>query len=219
MKNYTDITVLLDRSGSMEVIQDAMESGFDEFIAQHKKVPSTRLSLIQFDGGNPQEVIYEAKPAADVPKLSLVPRGATPLLDALCTAIDNAGRRFAAMREEDRPNRVLFVVITDGQENASIKYKRSDVKDRISRQQGTYNWEFIYIGANQDAFAEAASFGISYDHAINFAYAGAGTKNVMRSLGTKTMSYAGGASTATLDWAKDEREEAMEDDSKPKGSK
>lgn len=99
MADYTDITVLLDRSGSMASIKAAMESGFNEFLQQHRAVPASRLTLVQFDTDNPQEVVYLAKPITDAPSLDLTPRGSTPLLDALCRAIDATGNRLKAMPE------------------------------------------------------------------------------------------------------------------------
>jgi hypothetical protein len=216
MKNYTDITVLLDRSGSMQTIREAMISGFDEFVKGHKAVPSTRLTLVQFDGVDPQETIYTGRPIGDVPGLELTPRGMTPLFDAICRAVDDAGRRFKHMPEAERPERVLFVVITDGLENASRSFKREDVKNRITKQTDDYSWQFMYIGANQDAITEAATFGINENHAINFAYASAGASNSMRSLTKNTVGYASGGGAATLDWSELQRSEAMEGEKKEK---
>src|SRR5688572_22144100 len=98
----------------MDSIKTAMESGFDEFLAEHRKNPSTRLTLVQFDNHNSQDVVYTARPIVEAPRLSIDPRGMTPLFDALCTAIDRTGARLAAMPERDRPSNVLFVIITDG---------------------------------------------------------------------------------------------------------
>lgn len=161
MKQFTDITILVDRSGSMNAIRTGMEGAFRTFLKEHRTVPSTRLTLIQFDDVNPQEVVYQAVPVTAAAELNLIPRGGTPLLDAMCDAIDRTGERLRNMRERDRPDQVLFIIITDGQENASRRFRRSDVFDRITRQREDFKWQFVYLGANQDAFGEASSYGIS----------------------------------------------------------
>lgn len=208
MAEYTDITVLLDRSGSMESIQQAMESAYGEFVLQHRAVPSSRLTLIQFDTENPQEVVCEATPIGQVPRLTIVPRGGTPLLDAFVRAIDRTGERLKAMG--DRPDQVLFVIITDGQENSSREFKRQDVFDRVTRQRDIYKWQFVYLGANQDAIGEAASFGIPATMAMNYAPTALGTTSGTRSLSHNTVSYANRSSAAVEDFSDDQRLEAMD---------
>lgn len=212
MKNYTDITILLDRSGSMQSIQTAMEGAFAEFIQAHKKNPSTRLSLVQFDGENPYDVVYTAQPVKDVPALKIRPRGSTPLLDALCKTIDSAGRRFSELSERERPNKVLFVVITDGQENASTEFRRTDVRHRIEKQNGSYNWQFVYLGANQDAYREAESFGIPMAMAMNYTASASGVRGMSSGLASNTAAYASTGDADLLKWSKEQQTEATEDD-------
>lgn len=190
MKQFTDVTFLLDRSGSMHVIKESMEQAFSSFLKEHKVNPSTRITLIQFDDRNDQEVVYQSVPVASAEKLQLNPRGNTPLLDAFVQAIDNTGKRYARLDESERPDQVLFVVITDGQENASKIYKRHDVHKRVTHQRETYNWQFIYLGANQDAIAEAASFGIPQQWAMNYAHTSAGSAGAMAATMSNTVAYA-----------------------------
>src|SRR3990167_653325 len=190
MKQYTDITVLLDRSGSMASIKEPMETAFNTFVAEHKAVPTTRISLIQFDDVDPQEVVYQGVPVSYVEKLVLRPRGTTPLLDAFCEAIDKTGQRLANIPESDRPDHVLFVVITDGQENASKTRQRYDVRNRVTQQTNHYKWQFVYLGANQDAIKEAQSLGISHDWAMNYTASAAGTRGMAQSLTANTVAYA-----------------------------
>lgn len=192
MRDFTDISVLVDRSGSMTTIKTAMESAFDEFLIAHRAIPTTRLTLIQFDGSNNQQMDYSALPIAEAGKLVLNPRGSTPLLDALCIAIDNTGTRLANMPERDRPKRVLFVVITDGEENASRLFKRADVKQRIERQQGAYNWQFTFLGANQDAFGEAATYGLNPWNVLNYSPTYDTARAAMKGMTGSTLSYAAG---------------------------
>lgn len=217
MATYSDITILLDRSASMETIKSAMESGFKEFVQGHKTIPTTRLTLVQFDHNQPYEEVYVERPITDVPELVLKPRGWTPLLDACCKTIDKAGQRLAAKRERDRPDKVLFLIITDGQENSSREFKREDVRRRIEHQTNTYKWEFTYLGANQDAYAEAVSLGIDFGKALNFTAGVAGTTNAWRGLTTNTVAYSGGLSSALDNYSKTQIDSALETDDQTSG--
>lgn len=131
----TDITILLDRTGSMASAVTDTIGGFNTFLQGQKAEPGRcLLSLVQFDDIDPQEIIHDAKAIAEVPELTgetFVPRGRTPLLDALGKAIVRTGQRLAALPETDRPNKVIFVILTDGQENASREYTRPQVFDMI----------------------------------------------------------------------------------------
>jgi hypothetical protein len=187
---FTDITVLLDRSASMAAIKASMNSALDEFVLGHRAVPTTRLTLVQFDDVDPQEVVYEALPIGVVPASNLQPRGNTPLLDALCQAIDATVKRLEAMTAAARPDQVLFVIITDGEENASRQYNRLQVRERITHQHDAYQWQFVYLGANQDVFKEAAALGIDRVHTMSYAHTGAGASAGLRGMSVNTVSYA-----------------------------
>ena len=100
--------------------------------------------------------------------ISLVPRGSTALLDAVGRAINETGERLAKMNEEDRPGLVVFVVMTDGEENSSQEFSKDQIKQMITHQQDTYGWHFTFLGANQDAFAEAGALGIHAAGVANF---------------------------------------------------
>ena len=212
MKQYTDITILLDRSGSMQSIKGAMEEAFDSFIKTHRKVKSTKISLIEFNSANPQRIVYQAVPVGSVEKLRLRPDGGTPLLDATCVAIDNLGSRLAEMDEKDRPDQVLFVIITDGQENDSKRFKRQDVFNRITKQRSDYKWQFVYLGANQDTFAEAASFGIPQNWALNYLHTYGGASAASNALAEQTLSYTSNSSNmrskAMPEFTKSQRQNA-----------
>lgn len=164
---YTHIEVLLDRSGSMDTLKDDMEQGFNRFLKEQKSVPGkATIGLTQFDYEH--ETVYSMLPISEAPNLRLDPRGSTALIDAMCKSIDDLGDRLAAMRESERPGKVIFVIITDGYENASRKHKRADAMGRVQRQQDQYQWEFIYLGANQDAIAEAATYGIASHSSLTY---------------------------------------------------
>lgn len=163
----TEIVVLLDRSGSMGSAKRDIIGGFNRFVAEQRKLPGeARLTLVQFDSQGPHEVVHDRVPLARVPDLTdatYVPRGMTPLLDAMGWTIDHAGQALAALPEAERPATVVFVVATDGEENASREYSKAALRDKVVMQQDTYSWKFLYLGANQDAFAEAHKYGITVD--------------------------------------------------------
>lgn len=160
--NLTEIAYVLDRSGSMQPLQEAAIAGFNEFLRQQLDVPGdARLTLVLFD--DEYLVPVAAKPLEEVPSLdagSYVPRGSTALLDAICVTIDSLGRRLADTPEPDRPGKVVVVVFTDGLENASRQFTWKDVSGRIQHQRDTYGWEFLFLGANQDAIATASRMSV-----------------------------------------------------------
>lgn len=195
-------------------IKHAMESGFEEFLNTHRENPSTRISLVQFDSENPFEQVYTAMPVGDAPKLNLQPRGMTPLRDALCLTIDAVGRRLAAMPEKSRPAKVLFIVITDGLENASYRFNTSDVRQRVTHQRDKYSWEFVFLGANQDAVIEAERLAFDPQKAITYTATLGSTRSAFKGLASNTLNYAnaiGGTASAALDWSDQQRSETITD--------
>ena len=166
--DLTDITLVIDRSGSMSEVRDDAEGGVNSFIASQAKEPGEALlTLVQFD--TEYEFVHKGIPIGNVPKYRLHPRGMTALLDAVGRAITETGERLAAMNESDRPGLVVFVVMTDGMENSSREFTKSALKSMIERQQSVYNWHFTFLGANQDAFAEAGAMGIRAAGTANYA--------------------------------------------------
>lgn len=168
MRDYTDITLILDRSGSMSVISSSAEEMLNGYITLQKKdgLPC-KVSLYQFDDS--YESVFSNIYITDIPYIKITPRGATALLDAIGKSIDNVGNRLAAMSEVDRPNKVLIVIITDGYENASRYFDKFTISEKIKHQREKYNWEFVFIGANQDAIMTATSMNIPSSHSLNFA--------------------------------------------------
>jgi len=167
--DLTDITLVVDRSGSMEGIRDDAQGGVNSFIAEQAKAPGEALlTLVQFD--TEYEFVHKGVPIRDVGKFELHPRGATALLDAVGRAVNETGERLARMAEADRPGLVIFVIVTDGQENSSREFNKQQVKEMIERQQNVYSWHFTFLGANQDAFAEAGNLGIKAAGVADFAY-------------------------------------------------
>jgi len=169
-KELTDVTVVLDRSGSMQSCWIEAETGVNAFVEKQRAADGECVfSLVQFD--TEYEFVHRGVPIADVPKFSLVPRGMTALLDAVGRAINETGERLKGMKKKDRPGLVVFVIVTDGAENASHEFTKAQVKELVERQQSEYQWQFTFLGANQDAFSEAKSLGIPVGAAAGYSVA------------------------------------------------
>ena len=169
-KNLTELVFILDRSGSMAGLEGDTIGGFNAMIEKQKKEPGEAyVSTVLFD--NVSEVIHDR---VDIQKIEPMTdkeyyvRGCTALLDAVGGAIHHIGNVHKYAREEDRPEKTLFVITTDGMENASRKYSYDRLKMMIERQKEKYGWEFIFLGANIDAAKEAARFGIDAERAANY---------------------------------------------------
>ena len=169
-ENLTELVFILDRSGSMSGLESDTIGGFNSMIKkQQKEEGEAIVSTVLFD--DLTDVIHDRVPIKDVKKLTeedYFVRGCTALLDAVGEAIHHIGNVHKYAREEDRPGKTLFVITTDGLENASKNYSFKDVKKMIERQKEKYNWEFLFLGANIDAIEVAGNMGISRDRAANY---------------------------------------------------
>ena len=179
MKNgYSDITVVLDRSGSMACLVDEVIGAFNTFVDEQQQVAGqASFSLVQFD--DRYEVYLDAVDLAKVGRLdrtTYVPRGMTALYDAVGLAIVATGTRLAALDEAERPDKVVFLIQTDGEENASHEYDAATLQAMIRHQQDKYAWEFVFLGANIDAGSVAEEIGIARDKALQYANNADGTR-------------------------------------------
>ena len=169
-KNLTEIVFILDRSGSMAGLEDDTIGGFNAMIEKQKKEPGEALvSTVLFD--NECEVIHDRVDIQRVEPMTrreYYVRGCTALLDAVGGSIHHIGNVHKYARKEDVPEKTLFIITTDGYENASKRYDYDKVRKMIERQKEKYGWEFLFLGANIDAAAEAKRFGISADRAVNY---------------------------------------------------
>ena len=183
-KNLTELVFILDRSGSMGGLEADTIGGFNAMLGKQRKEPGEALvSTVLFD--SEVQVIHDRVPLDRVPPLTereYFVRGCTALLDAVGGAIHHIGNVHKYAREEDRPEKTLFVITTDGLENASRRYTYEKVKAMIERQRKQYGWEFLFLGANIDAAREAARFGIRPDCAANYYADSIGTEAVYESV-------------------------------------
>lgn len=176
MTNRTDLVIILDRSGSMQQGRADHEGGLRSFVRDAQALAGdVRLTFVRFDSHDPCEVVIEARPVAEVKDedLTLVPRGGTPLLDAVGAAL----AKFAHFGE-----RTVVMVITDGQENESREWTKARVQALVKEREAV-GWKMLYLGANVDAFAEAGQAGIGAAGAICYAANAPSTRAAYRSLG------------------------------------
>ena len=173
----TELVFILDRSGSMSGLEKDTIGGFNSMIAKQKlEEGETLVSTVLFD--NESVVIHDRLPLTKVPPITeneYFTRGCTALLDAVGGAIHHIGNIHKYARREDVPEKTLFIITTDGYENASHRYDYETVRHMIERQKTKYGWEFLFLGANIDAAKEASRFGIDADRAVNYKCDEAGT--------------------------------------------
>lgn len=182
--NVTELVFILDRSGSMAGLESDTIGGFNAMIQKQKKEDGEAyVSTILFD--NVSEVLHDRIALKDVPKMTdrdYTVRGCTALIDAIGGAIKHIGNIHKYARPEDVPAHTMFVITTDGQENASVQFSSDKVKKMIERQKSEYGWEFLFIGANIDAVETAASFGIDRNRAVNYNADSQGTQVLYETL-------------------------------------
>ncbi len=162
--NYTHISVILDRTGSMESIRDDTIGGFNAFLNAQKADPGlASLTLVQFDSQDPYEIVHQFKPLTEVPELTretFVPRASTPLLDAIGRGINDLEKSLADITENERPSRVVMVLITDGQENASREFRKDQIEKMIKEKQEKAAWQFVFLSADLAAIGDALATGM-----------------------------------------------------------
>jgi Mg-chelatase subunit ChlD len=193
-KGLTEIIFIVDRSGSMSSIRADIIGGFNSFLKNQKKVSSEcKVSFFQFDTGDPTvEKIYETMDIKEAPELTentFVPRGGTPLYDAIAHVVHKTGDRFSSMDESERPEKVLVVIITDGEENSSHEWNNRQIKQMIEHQTEKYSWEFVYLGANQDAWEVGSSIGVRFSSSLGYVASKGGVGKLFSSLSDKTTQY------------------------------
>ena len=200
----TELVFILDRSGSMSGLEKDTIGGFNSMLEKQRKEPGDAVvSTVLFD--NETEVIHDRVVIADVPNLTdkeYFVRGCTALLDAVGGAIHHIGNVHKYARKEDVPEKTLFIITTDGMENASRHYTYDKVRNMIERQKERYGWEFLFLGANIDAATEAKRFGIDESMAANYHCDEVGTVLNYEVISEAITSVRTSAAPLSADWKK-----------------
>lgn len=173
-----EIVLIIDKSGSMQAIKEDAIGGFNSFVSRQKNIDrEANVTFVLFD--DRYRLVHDGKDIREVEELTedtYQPSGTTALLDAVGRTVDRVGERLDGMQEAQKPENVIVFILTDGKENASSDYGRDRIREMIEHQESRYGWEFIYGGANQDAFAEAGSLGIKAKNTFDFESTGEGTR-------------------------------------------
>lgn len=186
-KNLTEVAFILDRSGSMDHLTSDTIGGFNTFIDQQKQeAGECYLTTVLFD--DRYDLLHDHINITEVKELTTrdyFARGMTALRDAIGKTINTVGARLASTSEEERPEKVIVVITTDGAENSSKEFTSEKIKEMIEHQETKYNWEFIFMGANIDSFGTAGGLGIDLNGVVDYSASSSGTKALYSSIATK----------------------------------
>lgn len=191
MEKYVKIINIIDKSGSMGDMLDTAINGFNEFLQEQKKVDGKALvTTILFN--DKYKVLYkdvDIKNCEFFNKTNYVPGGMTALYDAIGITAENEIENLGSLPLEQRPEKTLCIILTDGYENRSSKFKREQIKDIITEMRNDFNWEFIFLAANEDASTTAETMGISKGNSYAFTNTSAGIEDAYRGISYATSSY------------------------------
>ncbi len=209
-RDYTHYTILVDRTGSMEGIAAETQAGIAAYLKEQAALDGkATYSLYEFDSWFDEDdpagisshdmrlklnCIADFAPISQAPGYVLMPRGRTPLYDAQGMTITKVGAKLAALPENQRPGRNVFVTATDGQNNDSREWDADRTNALVTRQREVYGWQFTYIGANQDAFAQGSAMGMTTNSTMNYRATHAGTQSVWSAAAAASTRYASGQS-------------------------
>lgn len=203
--NYTAIMLVLDRSGSMDMIREATEEAVNGYVGEQKKLPGrATIAIAQFD--TTYEIVNASIPPEQVPSYTLRPRGATALLDAIGRSVTDFGAELRALPEDQRPGNVVLAIMTDGFENSSSEYTQQRIKSMVTEQQDKYGWNILYLGANQDAIIEGAKMGMRTNSSITYDASYAGAQSVVASAAAYTTTTRSGLKGG---FTQEQRDEAL----------
>ena len=214
MENDKEIVLVLDRSGSMGTIKNDVIGGLNTFFDEQKKVKGkATVTIAQFD--DQYEITFDGVDINTIPKFddtTFVPRGLTALLDGIGKTINNIYGRIKSTAKKNRPEQVVFVIMTDGGENASKEFTREAIFKMIREMEAKDKWQFIFLGANQDAIDTGGSLGISSNMSVNYAATSDGTTKSYSMMSQKIANYRGGDGVDTLAYSDSDRSILMDDD-------
>lgn len=195
-QDYTHITVILDRTGSMESIRDDTIGGFNAFLKKQKAEPGTAtMTLVQFDSQDPYEIIHRFTPIEEVAELTrdtYVPRAATPLLDALGRGINDLEKSIGELDENARPAKIIVAVVTDGHENASVEFRKDQIEKMVKEKTEKSGWQFVFLSADLAAIGNAMAVGFQAGTMLLFEKSHTGTAGAWGSLSARTSDYRSG---------------------------
>ena len=189
--NKTAVICVIDKSGSMSSVKDDTIGSFNEFLLEQQKLEGECLLTLTLFSTD-YVIVHKNVPVADVEPLTkdtYFPGGNTALIDAICRSIDEVGAELTVMPEDERPGKVIMMILTDGMENASKEYSHVDVKKKIATQKDEFSWEFIYLGADINSEKHAEAMGISAQHFCAYSATGAGTRKGMMKAGRAVSAY------------------------------
>ena len=216
--DYTHIAIILDRTGSMDSIREDTIGGFNAFVNQQKAEPGVAtLTLVQFDSQDPYEIIHKFKPVGAVPELTretFVPRASTPLLDAMGRGINDLEKSLTEMKDEEKPSRVVMVIITDGQENASHEFRKDQIAKMIKEKQEQSAWQFVFLSADLAAIGDALDSGIHAVSSMRFSPSAQGTAAAWSSASTRVADYRAARSKDVSFTAEDRAQQESEEKKK-----
>lgn len=190
MRDATHISIIVDRSGSMETVRTDAEGAINHFLTEQQKVEGDcTLLLADFDGANPFHVVHDG-PITKFSNYRLEPRGNTPLLDAVGRMITTTGLRLESIPEDERPDKVICVIQTDGQENSSLEYTWEQLTEKIKQQTETYNWQFVFLGMGADSWDQGQRLGVQ--NIVRSAGTGAAYDSTHSTMSSTATAYRGG---------------------------
>ena len=191
--DYTHITIILDRTGSMKSIRDDTIGGFNAFLEAQKRLPGkATLTLVQFDSYDAYEVIHNFAPIDQIPPLTrdtYKPRSSTPLMDSMGRGIRELDKAIKKMPEKERPGKVIFVTVTDGQDNDSCCFHKMSLCKWIAEKTYKDIWQFVFLSADLEAIYDAWDYGISSDSTLGFDHTPDGTTGAWEALSDQTQFY------------------------------
>lgn len=194
-QNFASINVIIDESGSMHKLTADTIGGFNAFLAEQKAFPGEAIfTLAKFNSA--VSYVCEGVDINNVEPLTdktYTPNGGTSLLDAVGDVINKTGQRLAAMEESARPDKVVVLIITDGEENSSYRFNNEAIKAMVEHQRDKYSWNFVFMGANIDAFRAGTSLGVSSQNSVQYTASGTGTHKLYGAVSASTSRYRGGS--------------------------
>jgi len=192
-QGYTEIAFILDKSGSMSMVTDDTIGGYNQFIKEQRDEPGeAKFTLVLFD--TTYTIVHNGEDIKTIPDLNeriYRPSGMTALYDSIGRTITEIGHRLDKMIDEDKPEKIIIVIMTDGAENSSKEINISAVNKMITHQKEKYKWEFVFLGANQDAFEAGRHLGISVGATMSYAHTKGGTTAAIGSMSKKMSDYRG----------------------------